>query len=180
VPYSCHFGRNLCAIGEPNGWDLGTLGSLLSTYGSPRRSRAIGIDRNPGRNHCAANHPMLPTCPCLGQLQRSAVIREGQLHPSKPTNPPARSIVSSVPIAEIRVLRVSVGQSKTRVIQHGRLFGGMTPDNDQVICSSGERSPSEEDKTGPCYSSACSRWSSERDTAAVGLITAASSWLHRR
>jgi hypothetical protein len=30
-----------------------------------------------------------------------AVIREGQLHPSKPTNPPARSIVSSVPIADI-------------------------------------------------------------------------------
>jgi hypothetical protein len=29
------------------------------------------------------------------------VIKEGQLHPSKPTNPPARSIVSSVPIAEI-------------------------------------------------------------------------------
>jgi hypothetical protein len=30
-----------------------------------------------------------------------AVIREGQLYPSKPTNPPARSIVSSVPIADI-------------------------------------------------------------------------------
>jgi hypothetical protein len=30
-----------------------------------------------------------------------AVIREGQLHPSKPTSPPARSIVSSVPIADI-------------------------------------------------------------------------------
>src|SRR6516162_6537109 len=30
-----------------------------------------------------------------------AVIREGQLHPSKPTNPSARSIVSSVPIADI-------------------------------------------------------------------------------
>ena len=33
-------------------------------------------------------------------LLRPAVIREGQLHPCKPTNPPARSIVSSVPIAE--------------------------------------------------------------------------------
>ena len=29
-------------------------------------------------------------------LLRPAVIREGQLHPSKPTNPPTRSIVSSV------------------------------------------------------------------------------------
>ena len=31
-----------------------------------------------------------------------AVIREGQLHPSKPTNPPARSIVSSMPKADFR------------------------------------------------------------------------------
>jgi len=34
-------------------------------------------------------------------LLRPAVIREDQLHPSKPTNPPARSIVSSVPKAAI-------------------------------------------------------------------------------
>jgi hypothetical protein len=30
-----------------------------------------------------------------------AVVRGGQLHPSKATNPPARSIVSSVPIADV-------------------------------------------------------------------------------
>jgi hypothetical protein len=30
-----------------------------------------------------------------------AVIRGGQHHPSKPTNPPARSIVSSVPVTDL-------------------------------------------------------------------------------
>jgi hypothetical protein len=35
-------------------------------------------------------------------LLRPAGIREGQLHPSKPTDPPARSIVSSVPITDIK------------------------------------------------------------------------------
>jgi hypothetical protein len=38
-----------------------------------------------------------------------AVIREGQLHPSKATNPPARSIVSSVPIADMANLRLGPG-----------------------------------------------------------------------
>ena len=32
-----------------------------------------------------------------------AVIREGQLHPSKPTNPPARSVVFSVPGTDNRL-----------------------------------------------------------------------------
>jgi len=35
-------------------------------------------------------------------LLRPAVIGEGQLHPSKPTNPPARSFVCSVPSTDIR------------------------------------------------------------------------------
>jgi hypothetical protein len=37
-----------------------------------------------------------------------AVIREGQLHPSKPTNPPARSIVSSVPLPDILTEPLSI------------------------------------------------------------------------
>ena len=53
---------------------------------------------------------LLPASKNLHNCRDPPVIREGQLHPSKQTNPPARSIVSSVPFVASAGVKCVTGQ----------------------------------------------------------------------
>ena len=77
------------------------LGRLIAPYDPPIRVAEEFAMLDVCRGRLVAGYPV-GTSMDTTTAEILRLLERGQLHPSKPTIPPARSIVSSVPIADIR------------------------------------------------------------------------------